>query len=85
MAKKNNVMAFDVEEMMAHDHMHDMFDDQFEGIVELMKTQQQTSLELTKLVLAHGNIPNLDEKKIHQLFRNAMDIVSKSYEKSFGK
>jgi hypothetical protein len=55
MAKKNNVMAFDVEEMMACDHMHDMYDEQFEVIAELMKTQQHTSLELTRLIVTHVN------------------------------
>jgi len=85
MAKKTNVAPLEMEEMMVCDHMHEMFDDQFEGIVEIIKNQQQTSLELTKLVLAHGNIQNLDEKKIHQLFQNAVDVVAKSYDKSFGK
>lgn len=74
---KNRLPEVSFEEVMECGHMHDMYDEQIASFVEMVKLQHNTSLALTKLVLEYGKFSDLDEKGIHKIFTNSVEIVAK--------
>lgn len=82
---KNNALLSLEQHAIDCDFMQDFAEDHFDEILKLVSSQQKTSIELTKLVLEHGNFSNLDEKKIHKIFINAVEVVAKTFDKSLSK
>lgn len=79
MSNEKNVLAIDEE---GFDFEDDFAEEQLEMVLNVFQTQQQTALELTKLVVQNTAPEKLDEKKIHQIFLNAMSTAAEAFEKA---
>jgi len=48
-----------------------------ETMSELLKTQHQLALELTKLVLEHGKLEKTSKEEIFNIFKDAAKLMAK--------
>ena len=87
MVKKNSIKKRD-EELSAYDFSHDSYDDEaydhgtmvgvMSGMLEASNNQMMMAIELTKLIVAHNPVKNMEDH-VFSVFKKATKVIGENY------
>lgn len=75
-SKKQSTPEFELSDMMMDSPDEEFALGMMSGLIEAHRHQQQTAIELTKLVVEKNNAKPMKEEEIFSIFKRASQVVS---------
>ena len=75
-SKKQSISEFEFSDMMMDSPEEEFALGMMSGLIEAYRHQQQTAIELTKLVVENNSVKPMKEEEIFSTFRRASQAVS---------